>query len=503
MRTLVKRAKRPDVYFDNNGTTIDFSRCTTAYTPDNANMLNGQPKMIRDFANFSPWTDNNIFDVRDLGLKLYQIKFPIEVIVACSPQLVNQQGLSPIQIKISSQLNVDSKCITQSAWHEIYLGQMLSIGQFATKFDKRNFDAKVGGQSWGDDFNYLSISATRQGSYSTITGVTKASPARATCSNSFTEGQIITVGSVGGMTQINNKKYKVANRDTNGFDLHNEDDSPVDSTGYSTFSGNGYAFTNLATQYSFYPPTFGRTEKIKAFCLRADDWEASHGDMWDYAKTKGVPITFCLTPGADNSALWATYQRIKSEADNTYNAMWGKQMASFINHGTDVNSDNNFVSTLTTAAATLANKGLGTDAYRHLANVNGVPTTDQTKISALKAMGMLTNSTIRKHINYASTFWAYPDAFYNLYCVAQGANPAGTNHTFAEIATNIASVIAKGGGMVEALVHKTATTGDGLLTVATAEFQRMVDYVAANKDIECLTIPDWYSRLTTGQPVAY
>lgn len=501
MRTFVNRNKKPKIYFGKNGTVIDISHCITAHTPDYTQMVDGQPKMLMNFQHFSPWTENVVFDMRHLGLKMNQIQFPIEVIVGCNTQAVNTNGIGPIQIRLSDTSSFGSKYFTAADWHEIYLGQMNAIGHYATKVAKKSFTS-TGGQSWGDNFNYLSVGVTRQGSYSTITGITKANPARATCSNGFTEGQTIGIGSIGGMTQINDKKYKVVNRDANGFDLYNEDNSPVDSTGYSTFTGNGYAFANTTTQYTLYPPIFGRIELGAYFCLTADDWELSHGDMWDYAKLKGVPITFYLTPGADNSTLWSTYQRIKSEADTTYNAMWGKQMVTFCNHGADINTYSDYIASLNSAAATLAAKGLGTEAYRHIANVNGFPTYDQTKLDTLKANGYVTNRSIRKFVNYASTVYAYPDSLLNLYCVAQGANPVG-NHTYSEIATNISAIISHSGGMAAALVHKTAANGDSNLTVAMSEFQRMVDYVAANKDIQCITIPDWYSRITTGKPAAY
>jgi Flp pilus assembly protein TadG len=73
------------------------------------------------------------------------------------------------------------------------------------------------------------------GTAKTITGANKAATITITsASHGFVNGDTVWISGVGGMTQLNNKAYTVANRTTNNFQL-----SGVNSTGYSTFTSGG------------------------------------------------------------------------------------------------------------------------------------------------------------------------------------------------------------------------------------------------------------------------
>jgi hypothetical protein len=76
-----------------------------------------------------------------------------------------------------------------------------------------------------------------------ITGITKANPAVVTYSGSdtYANGDEIFISDVVGMTQVNNKYYKVANVNTgaNTFELTTVDGTNVNSTSYTTYSSGG------------------------------------------------------------------------------------------------------------------------------------------------------------------------------------------------------------------------------------------------------------------------
>lgn len=71
----------------------------------------------------------------------------------------------------------------------------------------------------------------------TITGVTQANPGVVTsASHGFTNGDVVYIDGVVGMTELNGNTYTVANADTNTFEL-----SGVDTTGYTAYTSGGTA----------------------------------------------------------------------------------------------------------------------------------------------------------------------------------------------------------------------------------------------------------------------
>lgn len=70
-----------------------------------------------------------------------------------------------------------------------------------------------------------------------ITAVTKASPAVVTAtSHGFNNGDRVIIAGVGGMTELNNREFTVANKTTHTFEL-----SGVNSSGYTTYTSGGTA----------------------------------------------------------------------------------------------------------------------------------------------------------------------------------------------------------------------------------------------------------------------
>jgi len=76
----------------------------------------------------------------------------------------------------------------------------------------------------------------------TITGITKANPAVVTASShGYSNGNEVIITLVGGMTEINGKRYKVANKTTNTFELQDLDGNNINSTAYTTYTSGGDA----------------------------------------------------------------------------------------------------------------------------------------------------------------------------------------------------------------------------------------------------------------------
>ena len=80
------------------------------------------------------------------------------------------------------------------------------------------------------------------GSAKTITGVTKANPGVITSnSHGFSDGEEIYITGVGGMTQLNDRNYIVANATTNTFTLTDLFGAAIDTTAFTTFTSGGTA----------------------------------------------------------------------------------------------------------------------------------------------------------------------------------------------------------------------------------------------------------------------
>ena len=95
---------------------------------------------------------------------------------------------------------------------------------------------------------FLKDQAVITGSSKTITGITKGSPAVVTAaSHGFSNGDVVLLQSIGGMTELNNRHYVVASATTNTFAL-----TGVNSLGYTTYTSGGTAakIVSLPTTYA-------------------------------------------------------------------------------------------------------------------------------------------------------------------------------------------------------------------------------------------------------------
>ena len=87
----------------------------------------------------------------------------------------------------------------------------------------------------------------------TITGITAANPAVVTSSShGYNNGDFVTISSVVGMTEVNGKTFKVADKTTNTFELQDVDGNDINSSGYTAYSSAGVAnrIYQITTSYT-------------------------------------------------------------------------------------------------------------------------------------------------------------------------------------------------------------------------------------------------------------
>lgn len=77
-------------------------------------------------------------------------------------------------------------------------------------------------------------------SSATITGISKAATAVVTAAaHGYENGDIVSIGDVGGMTEVNDRIFVVANKAAGTFELNTLDGAAVASTAYTTYTSGG------------------------------------------------------------------------------------------------------------------------------------------------------------------------------------------------------------------------------------------------------------------------
>ena len=76
----------------------------------------------------------------------------------------------------------------------------------------------------------------------TITGITQANPAVVTASShGYSNGDEVLISGVSGMTEVNGKRFLVADKTTNTFELQDKDGVDINSTSFTAYSSGGVA----------------------------------------------------------------------------------------------------------------------------------------------------------------------------------------------------------------------------------------------------------------------
>ena len=87
----------------------------------------------------------------------------------------------------------------------------------------------------------------------TISAITKANPAVVTAtSHGYSNGDEVVISSVGGMTEVNGKRFLVADKTTNTFELQDKDGVDINSSSFTAYSSGGVSnkVFELATPYT-------------------------------------------------------------------------------------------------------------------------------------------------------------------------------------------------------------------------------------------------------------
>ena len=87
----------------------------------------------------------------------------------------------------------------------------------------------------------------------TISGITQANPAVVTAtSHGYSNGDEVVISSVVGMTEVNSKRFLVADKTTNTFELQDKDGVDINSSAFTTYSSGGVSnkVFELATPYT-------------------------------------------------------------------------------------------------------------------------------------------------------------------------------------------------------------------------------------------------------------
>jgi hypothetical protein len=73
----------------------------------------------------------------------------------------------------------------------------------------------------------------------TITGISQASPGVVTAANTLSNGDIVTLYNVGGMTELEGRTAVVANASSADFELTDMEGTDIDTSGFTTFTTGG------------------------------------------------------------------------------------------------------------------------------------------------------------------------------------------------------------------------------------------------------------------------
>ena len=105
-----------------------------------------------------------------------------------------------------------------------------------------------------------------------ISAITKANPGVVTAtSHGYSNGDFVNISGVVGMTEVNNKTFKVANKATNTFELTDVDGTNVNTTNFTTYSSDGvanriYQITTEFTTAQIFDLKFAQSADVMYIC---------------------------------------------------------------------------------------------------------------------------------------------------------------------------------------------------------------------------------------------
>ena len=111
----------------------------------------------------------------------------------------------------------------------------------------------------------------------TISAITAANPAVVTSSShGYSNGDFVNISGVVGMTEVNGKTFKVADKTTNTFELQNVDGTDINSSAFTAYSSGGVAnkIFQITTEYTtaqLFDIKFAQSADVMYLCHNAHE----------------------------------------------------------------------------------------------------------------------------------------------------------------------------------------------------------------------------------------
>jgi hypothetical protein len=132
--------------------------------------------------------------------------------------------------------------------YEVWIGGKLTVNGSTVRYIECAEHVYNGDEDLQQDAFYVDSGLTLDNPL-TITGITQASPGVVTTSaaHGFVDTDLVRIVRVCGMTEVNETTYKVANATSTTFELTDEDDANIDTSGYSAYTMDGEARKLVST----------------------------------------------------------------------------------------------------------------------------------------------------------------------------------------------------------------------------------------------------------------
>jgi hypothetical protein len=244
----------------------------------------------------------------------------------------------------------------------------------------------------------------------TITDVTQEDPGVITSnSHGFSNGDEIYIDSVAGMTELNGRNYRVANRTTNKFTLTNLFGDAIDTTGFTAYTSGGTAteIYNIATPYAVADlPALRFVQSADtmfivhpSYAIRTLTRTADNNWTFATPTITGSPSP-ALNTGADNYPSVVTFfeQRLVYGAtNNNPQTLWFSKNGDYNNFTAGTGADDALI-------YTIASNQVNAIRYLSATRVLTIGTTGGEYVLTATSDGPITPTTtlIRKYSNYGS-----------------------------------------------------------------------------------------------------
>ena len=243
-----------------------------------------------------------------------------------------------------------------------------------------------------------------------ITGITQADPGVITSnSHGFSNGDEIYIDSVGGMTELNGRNYRVANATTNTFTLTNLFGDAIDTTGFTAYTSGGTAteIYNIATPYAVADlPALRFVQSADTMFIVHPSYAIrtltrSADNNWTFATPtlSGSPSP-ALNSGVDDYPSVVTFfeQRlVYGGTNNNPQTLWFSKSGDYNNFTAGTGADDALI-------YTIASNQVNAIRYLSATRVLTIGTTGGEYVLTATSDGPITPTTtlIRKYSNYGS-----------------------------------------------------------------------------------------------------